>query len=126
MVAHRKAKTEACAMEELAKMDAKTMKARLEAVQRASEAQETMVAEALRAVTHSAAAKTAEAEVIKLQARAQAEAFGAVKAAFAGMTSEELLHYVYLEKLVGGDFNDVNVGLKIPSEITNELVNTNM
>jgi len=63
------------------------------------------------------AGKTAEAEVIKLESGAQAEAFGAVKAAFSSMTSEQLLEYVYLENIVGGDMEIANIAVKIPAEI---------
>ena len=66
------------------------------------------------------ATKTAEAEIITVEGLAAAEAFKAVQGNITlggGMTTDQLLRYVYLESMMKPEFKSRSVAVGVPSDI---------
>ena len=74
-----------------------------------------MTASILKSASH------ADRDIIVLQGTAQSSAYKGVMANVTGMTSQQLLKYVYLDQVMGGSYGRKKISVDVPGVVQTEL-----
>ena len=82
---------------------------------------DTVIIEANKTARTRLALGTAESDIITFIGTTLSETYSTIKTTFSGMTNDQLLKYVYLDQIVGGEFKNKKVSVDVPTSIQTEL-----